>query len=166
LYEDANVYDLDGKKIGKVSKDLDSDYLLITKKGLITDEEFRVPVSCVSHFTSSDGHLSIRLKINRSRLKYGFEILSGGSGGAIPSSHQPKLIPTSKEVIRYTVNEAELKNKEQSDLEHNITNTSSYRNYRMPRDVFFVCDMCMKKFDKEEKLQVHRGIKHNAATGI
>jgi hypothetical protein len=26
--------------------------------------------------------------------------------------------------------------------------------------------MCMEKFDKEEKLQVHRGLKHNAATGI
>jgi hypothetical protein len=100
-------------------------------------------------------------------LKYGFEILSGGSGGAITSSHQPKLIPTSKEVIRYTVNEAELKNKEQSDLEHNITSSSSsYRNFRMPRGTFFVCDMCMEKFDKEEKLQVHRGLKHNAATGI
>jgi hypothetical protein len=24
----------------------------------------------------------------------------------------------------------------------------------------------MEKFDKEEKLQVHRGLKHNAATGI
>jgi hypothetical protein len=166
LYEDAYVYDLDGKNIGKVSRVLDSDYLLVKKRGLLTDEEFRVPISCISHFTSSDGHLSIRLNINRDRLKYGFEVLSGASGGAIPSSHQPNLIPTSKEVIRYTVNEAELKNKEQSDLEHNITNSSFYKNYRTPRDTFFVCEMCMERFDKQEKLQVHRGLKHNAATGI
>jgi hypothetical protein len=64
------------------------------------------------------------------------------------------------------VNEAELKNKEQSDLEHNITNSSFYKNYRTPRDTFFVCEMCMEQFDKQEKLQVHRGLKHHAATGI
>jgi len=60
-------------------------------------------VSCVSHFNSSEDHLSITLTIDQSSLKHGFEIISGGSGGAIPSTHEPELIPTSKETIRYTV---------------------------------------------------------------
>ena len=103
MYEDAYVYDSVGKRIGKVSKVINSDYIIVRKKGLISDEEFQIPVSCVSHFNSSDDHLSITLTIDQSSLKHGFEIISGGSGGAIPSTHEPELIPTSKETIRYTV---------------------------------------------------------------
>lgn len=151
LYEDAYVYDSDGKKIGKVSRVINSDYLLVRRKGLLTDEEFRIPISCVSHFNSSDGNSSIRLNINQSRLKHGFEFISGGSGGAIPSSHEPKLIPTSKEVIRYTVNDAELKNKEQrSDLEKDITSSSPYRKDRLPQDTSsYVTCVCKSSIMKK-----------------
>jgi len=103
MYEDAYVYDSVGKRIGKVSRVINSDYIIVRKKGLISDEEFQIPVSCVSHFNSSEDHLSITLTIDQSSLKHGFEIISGGSGGAIPSTHEPELIPTSKETIRYTV---------------------------------------------------------------
>lgn len=103
MYENASVYDSVGKKIGTVSKVIDSNYIIVTKKGLISDEEFQIPVSCVSHFNSMQDHLSITLTIDQSRLKHGFEVVSGGSGGAIPCTHEPELIPTSKESIRYTV---------------------------------------------------------------
>jgi uncharacterized protein len=42
LYEDAYVYDSDGKNIGKVSRVLDSDYLLVKKRGLLTEGRFEV----------------------------------------------------------------------------------------------------------------------------
>ena len=76
MYEDAYVYDSLGKKVGKVSRVINSDYLVVTKTGLISDEEFQIPVSCVSHFKSSDGDLSITLTIDKSCLKHGFEIMS------------------------------------------------------------------------------------------
>ena len=82
MYEDAYVYDSVGKRIGKVSKVINSDYIIVRKKGLISDEEFQIPVSCVSHFNSSDDHLSITLTIDQSSLKHGFEIISGGCGGS------------------------------------------------------------------------------------
>jgi len=117
LYEGATVYDLDGKFVGEVSKVVNSDYFLAEKKGLLSDEGFRVPVSCILHFSSSNNNLSIRLNINQSRLKHGSEVISGTSGGSIPSSHEPDLVPTSKQVIRYTVNETEYHNEQGSDLE-------------------------------------------------
>src|SRR5512145_2811775 len=114
MYEDAHVYDSVGKKIGKVSRVINSDYIVVRKKGLISDEEFQIPVNCVSHFNSSEDHLSITLTIDQSCLKHGFEVISCGSGGAIPSAHEPELIPTSKETIRYTVDEIQHGNNQSS----------------------------------------------------
>lgn len=44
MYEDAYVYDSTGKGIGKVSKVINSDYIMVKKKGLISDEEFQIPI--------------------------------------------------------------------------------------------------------------------------
>lgn len=91
------IYDSVGKLIGKVSMCVNHDYLLVKKKGVLTNEEFRVPVSSILHFYSSsnDNNVSIKLKINQSRLKHGFANISGVNGGSIPSTHEPGLIPTS-----------------------------------------------------------------------
>jgi len=99
MYEGASVYDSGGKLIGKVSTFVNHDYLLVKKKGVLTNEEFRVPVSCISHFySSSNDNVSIRLKVDQFRLKHGSEVISDVIGGSIPSTHEPDLIPTSKEV--------------------------------------------------------------------
>ena len=167
MYEGASVYDLGGKLIGKVSTFVNNDYLLVKKKGVLTNEEFWVPVSSISHFySSSNDNVSIRLKVDQSRLKHGSEVISGASGGSVPSTHEPDLIPTSKEVLRYTVNETEFDNEQGSSLDTDITTSSEYRKDRMPQDTFFACDMCTEKFDNEEKLQAHRSLKHNAAIGV
>jgi hypothetical protein len=166
MYEGASVYDSGGKMIGKVSRFVNHDYLLVKKKGVLTNEEFRVPVSSISHFYSSKDNVSVRLKIDQSRLKHGSEVVNGASGGSIPSTHEPGLIPTSKEVVRYTVNESEFHNEQGSKLDTDITNSPEYRIDRMPQDAFFTCDMCTEKFDSEEKLQIHRNLKHNAAIGV
>ncbi|HYZ60352.1 MAG TPA: hypothetical protein VE544_11900 [Nitrososphaeraceae archaeon] len=145
MYEGASVYDSGGKMIGKVSTFVNHDYLLVKKKGVLTNEEFRVPVSNISHFYSSNDDVSIGLKIDQSRLKHGSEVISGASGGSIPSTHEPDLVPTSKEVIRYTVNESEFNNKKGSDLDTDITSSSKYRKDRMPQNTLFACDMCAGK---------------------
>jgi hypothetical protein len=166
LYEGATVYDLDGKFLGKVSRVVNSDYFLAEKKGLLSDEEFRVPISCILHFSSSNNNLSIRLNINQSKLKHGSEVIRGTSGGSIPSSHEPDLIPTSKEVIRYTVNETEYHNEQGSELQKDIINSVEYKKDRIPEEINFACDLCTEKFDNEERLQIHRSLKHNTAIGV
>jgi hypothetical protein len=166
MYEDAYVYDSVGKKIGKVSRVINSKYIIVRKKGLISDEEFQIPVACVSHFNSSDDHLSITLTIDQSCLKHGFEVISGGSGGAIPSAHEPELIPTSKETIRYTVDETQHGNNQSSLNDASFTNSSSYMVDRLPQDSSFICDMCSKRLDNQEKLQAHRELEHNTATDV
>jgi hypothetical protein len=42
MYNDAQVYDSLGKRIGKVSKVINSDYIIVTETGLISDEEFQI----------------------------------------------------------------------------------------------------------------------------
>jgi hypothetical protein len=166
MYEYAYVYDSVGKRIGKVSRVINSDYIIVRKKGLISDEEFQIPVSCVSHFNSSDDHLSITLTIEQSSLKHGFEIISGGSGGAIPSTHEPELIPTSKETIRYTVDETHHGNNPSNLNDNTFANSSSYMTDRLPQDSSFLCDMCTKRLDNQEKLRVHRMSEHNTAIDV
>ncbi|MGH9988733.1 MAG: hypothetical protein ACRD8W_32785, partial [Nitrososphaeraceae archaeon] len=46
------------------------------------------------------------------------EVINGASGGSIPSTHEPDLIPTSKEVVRYTVNETEFDNEQRVFFRH------------------------------------------------
>ncbi len=68
MYKDTQVYDSLGKRVGKVSKVINSDHIIVTKTGLISDEEYQIPLSCVSHFNSSDDNLSISLSIDQSCL--------------------------------------------------------------------------------------------------
>jgi hypothetical protein len=165
MYENAQVYDSLGKRIGKVSKVINSDYIIVTKTGLISDEEYQIPLSCVSHFNSSDDNLSIALSIDQSCLKHGFEIISGASGGAIPSAQEPELIPTSKETIKYTVDEIRHGHNPPT-RDNSFTNTPSYVCDRLPQDTTFICDMCTKRFDNQDKLRAHRMSAHNSAIDV
>jgi hypothetical protein len=123
-------------------------------------------VSCVSHFNSSEDHLSITLTIDQSCLKHGFEIISGGSGDAIPSTHEPDLIPTSKETIRYTVDETQHGNNQSNLNDNTFANSSSYMTDRLPQDTSFICDMCTKRLDNQEKLRAHRMSEHNTVIEV
>lgn len=162
MYKDAQVYDSLGIRVGKVSKVINSNYSVVTKTGLISDEEYQIPLSCVSHFNSSDDNLSISLSIDQPCLKYGFEVISGASGDAIPSTHEPGLIPTSKETIRYTVDEIRHGNNPPTQ-DNSFTNTPPYVRVQ---DISFICDMCTKRFDNQDKLRTHRMSEHNSARDV
>lgn len=79
-----------------------------------------------------------RLKVIQSRLKHGSEVISGARGGFIPSTHEPDLIPSSKEVVRYTVNEMEFDNKQGSNLDTDIISSPRYTKMH----TYLACDMC------------------------
>lgn len=117
-------------------------------------------------FQFIEDHLSITLTIDQSDLKHGFEVISGASGGAIPSDHEPELIPTSKETIQYTVDETQHGNNQSRLSDSSFINCSTYFVDRLPQDSSFICDMCSERLDNKEKLQTHRVSEHNTATDV
>jgi sporulation protein YlmC with PRC-barrel domain len=78
LEKDTEVITSDGKKIGKVKRIENEDYFIVYKKGLLTDEEIRVPVSAI--ITRKDGSVNsepIRLNMSEETLKHGYEFVQG-----------------------------------------------------------------------------------------
>src|SRR5215210_3775891 len=78
LEEDTEVITSDGKKIGKVKRIENDSYFIVYKKGLLTDEEIRVPVSAI--LPRKDGSVNsqpIRLNMREETLKHGYEFVHG-----------------------------------------------------------------------------------------
>src|SRR5215213_10136222 len=74
LEEGTEVITSDGKKIGKVKRIENEDYFIVSKKGLLTDEEIRVPVTAIlTRNGGSADNEPIRLNMSEETLKHGFE---------------------------------------------------------------------------------------------
>jgi hypothetical protein len=87
-YKNAQVVTSDGKKIGTV-KSIDSNSLVVFKKGLIRNEEFHIPTIAVSHYVSRSGKdtednriskirtdsVSIKLNLSENEVKHGYEFV-------------------------------------------------------------------------------------------
>jgi sporulation protein YlmC with PRC-barrel domain len=72
LEEDTEVITSDGKKIGKVKTIENEDYFIVSKKGLLTDEEIRVPVTAIlARKGDSADNEPIRLNMSEETLKHG-----------------------------------------------------------------------------------------------
>ncbi|HZT35728.1 MAG TPA: hypothetical protein VFA15_07400, partial [Nitrososphaera sp.] len=70
----AEVITSDGEKIGQLSG-IEKDSLFVYKKGLLTDEQFKIPASSISEEASTPD--SVRLKLSEEELKHGREFLQG-----------------------------------------------------------------------------------------
>src|SRR5215218_7595743 len=74
--ENSEVITLDGKKIGKVKRTENDDYFIVYKKGLLTDEEFRVPVSAILTKENISGNgKPIMLNMSEQTLKHGYQFV-------------------------------------------------------------------------------------------
>jgi hypothetical protein len=150
-YKGAQVYTLEGKKIGRI-KDVDSGYFTAFRRGILTDEKFRIPMSAISTVEKVGSSTIVRLSLKEEQVKHGYEFAKGRPnsefiGGSLAS--EPK-IPAERQVIRYE----SIHTEEESRIE------------RPPAISEYVCDMCDEKFDSPQKLQEHRGMQHKAPTGI
>jgi sporulation protein YlmC with PRC-barrel domain len=172
LEEDMEVITSDGKKIGKVKKIENDNYFIVYKKGLLTDEEIRVPVSAIS--PRKDGSVNsepIRLNMSEETLKHGYEFVQGEPNSEFMhgiKESEPKLTLEKQRVHFEPVEPVEESNKRgmssppvakqhQAVLkpgEESITTT------------LYSCDMCAAKFNKSEELQKHRGESHKAPVNI
>ena len=173
LEEDTEVITSDGKKIGKVKRIENDSYFTVYKKGLLTDEEIRVPVSAI--LPRRDGSANsqpIRLNMSEETLKHGHEFVQGQPNSEFVhgiKESEPKLTLEKQLVHFEPVEPVEEPNK------RGISSPPVSRQHQAvlkPGEEssittsLYSCDMCAAKFDKSEKLQKHRGESHKAPVNI
>jgi hypothetical protein len=171
LKEDAEVITSDGKKIGNVKRKENEDYFLVYKKGLLTDEEFRVPISAiVPEKDGSSNNKPIRLNMTEESLKHGREIVEGQPNSEFMHGRresEPKLGPQ-KQVIHFDPVEPAEESKNWGISSPPVT--GDHQAVLKPGDehnrTLYSCDMCLAKYDNSEDLQKHRGEIHKAPVNI
>jgi hypothetical protein len=172
LEEDTEVITSDGKKIGKVKRIENDSYFIVYKKGLLTDEEIRVPVSAIS--PRKDGSINsepIRLNMSEDTLKHGRELVQGEANSEFMhgiKESEPKLtlekqlvhfepVEPAEEPNRSGISSPPVAKQHQAVLKSGEETTTA---------ALYTCDMCAAKFDKSEDLQLHRGESHKAPVNI
>lgn len=75
-YRGADVYTLEGKKVGRI-REINSRYFTAFKRGIITDEEFRIPISSISAVESHGNVTVVRLSLKEEQVKHGYEFAKG-----------------------------------------------------------------------------------------
>jgi len=171
LEEDTEVITSDGKKIGKVKRIENEDYFIVSKKGLLTDEEIRIPVTAiVTRKGGSADNEPIRLNMSEETLKHGFEYMQSEPNSDFMHGKQesePK-VSLKKQVIRFEpivqteeANKTGISSPPVSKQHEAVLKTSEDGTRSL-----FSCDMCPEKFDKSEELQRHRGESHKAPVNI
>jgi hypothetical protein len=172
IEEDTEVITSDGKKIGKVKRIENDSYFIVYKKGLLTDEEVRVPVGAI--LPKKDGSVNsepIRLNMSEKTLKHGFEFVQGEPNSEFMhgiKESEPKLTLEKQLVHFEPVEPVEEPNK------RGISSppvTEQHQAVLKPGEKstttsLYTCDMCAAKFDKSEALQKHRGESHKAPVNI
>src|SRR5215216_5510967 len=104
LKEDTEVITSDGKKIGKVKTIENEDYFIVSKKGLLTDEEIRVPATAIlARKGDSADNEPIRLNMSEETLKHGFEFVQAQPNSEFMHGKQESELKVSlqKQVIRF-----------------------------------------------------------------
>jgi hypothetical protein len=168
--ENTEVITLDGKKIGKVKKIENDGYFIVYKKGLLTDEEFRIPLRAVL----TRGNISakdepIRLNMSEQTLKHGYQFVQAGPNSQFMhgiKESEPK-VKLEKQVMHFEpVEPVEEPNKT------GISSPPVSKQYQAvlkqgeESSTLYSCDMCPAKFNKAEELQKHRSESHKAAFNI
>ena len=171
LEEEVEVITSDGKKIGKVKRIENEDYFIVSKKGLLTDEEIRVPVTAIlTRRGGSADNEPIRLNMNEETLKHGFEFVQAQPNSEFmhgKRESEPK-VSLEKQVIRFepVVPTEEANKTGISSPPVTKQHEAVLKNGEDSTTSFYSCDMCPAKFDKSEELQRHRGESHKAPVNI
>lgn len=151
-FRGAEVYTLEGKRVGRI-KEINSGYFTALKRGIVTDEEFRIPMSAVSAVENEGSAIIVRLSLKEDQVKHGREFAKGKPNSEFASGaaeSEPK-IPVEKQMIHY-------------ESSHPVE--ASRTAERPPPISEYLCDMCDEKFGSPSELQEHRALRHKAPTGI
>ena len=152
----TEVYSSDGENVGKVAK-VNDKYFTTRKRGLVTDEEYRIPITAVSNIEPSYTSYALKLTLSSGQLRHGYEFLKERPNSEIVSgaSQSEFKIPSEKPVLHYEALEP---------LEGNVSVTTSREG--LSSRIEYSCDQCRAKFDDSSALQKHRGDAHKAPVGI
>ncbi len=157
MLENSKVYTSDGKSAGKITK-VNTEYFTTYKKGLVTDEEYRIPLDAISSVQPANDDASIvRLALTEDQLKHGYEFVKGKPNSEFVSGEEesePK-VPFEKQLIHYEA---------MKPLEENIAIAPPTEG--LPQNIEYSCDMCAEKFDDANSLQKHRAEIHKGPVGI
>ena len=148
------------KKIGKVTK-IDRNHLIVYRKGIVSDEEYKIPTSAITHFNREKR--SIKLKLTENELKHGFEFVKAKPNSDLVAgkTNSGYKMPLEKELIHYEPLGAEEKgNNNNNDAIRDNKNEKLLTSNNNVHE--FICEMCMERFDESNKLQRHRINTHNA----
>jgi hypothetical protein len=145
------------KKIGKVTK-IDRNYLVVYRKGVVSDEEYRIPTSAITHFNREERR--INLKLSKNQLKHGFEFVKAkpNSDFVAGKTNSGYKILLEKELVHYESLGAEEKG---SSNDNNIIDNIKNEKLSSSTTNEFICEMCMERFNESNKLQRHRIDNHN-----
>jgi hypothetical protein len=171
LEEDTEVITSDGKKIGKVKRRENEDFFIVYKRGLLTDEEIRVPVSAIlPREDDSVNSEPIRLNLTEQTLKHGYEFMQGEPNSEFMhgiKESEPKLA-LEKQLIHFEPVEPAEESNNRGISSPPVTN--QHQAVLKPGEegtrTLYSCDMCPAKFDKSDELQKHRGESHKAPVNI
>jgi hypothetical protein len=170
IEENTEVISIDGKNIGKVRRIENDRYLIVYKKGLFADEEFRIPISAIgTGENSSKNNKSIRLNIREEELKHGYEFTQAAPNSDFMhgiKESEPK-VRLEKQVIHFEpIGSAEEANKTGISSPPVSKHHQAVEKQGEEITSLYSCDMCPAKFEKDHELQQHRGQSHKAAVNI
>src|SRR5919198_2767451 len=139
------------KKIGKVTK-IDRNHLIVYRKGIVSDEEYKIPTSAITHFNREKR--SIKLKLTENELKHGFEFVKAkpNSDFVAGKTNSGYKILLEKELVHYESLGAEEKG---SSNDNNIIDNIKNEKLSSSTTNEFICEMCMERFNESNKLQRH-----------
>lgn len=152
--ENARVYTADEKDVGRVTE-VGPEYFTSMKKGVVVDEEYRIPLDAISDIAAENGAPVVRLTLKREQLKHGYGFAKGRPNSEFVSGEsesEPKM--PGKQVIHYEATKP---------LEENIAISPKSE---PPAGGMYSCDMCEEKFDRASSLQKHRSKAHKGPVGV
>jgi len=148
----AEVYTLEGKRVDRI-KEINISYFTAFKRGLVTDEEFRIPISAISAVENHGGATVRRLSLKEERVEHGNEFakVRPNSEFVSEAARSGSKIQVEKQVIHY----------ESAHAAGEIRTAD-----RPPAISEYLSNMCDEKFGSPSKLQQHRAVQHKAPSGI
>lgn len=157
----ADVISSDGQKIGQL-RGSDGEFLLVHSKGLLKEEQFRIPRSAVEHKESTTGN--IVLNLSKEQLLHGREIIEGKPNSALVHGEKSNQdLGIGKQTIRYEP-APQAENMSQGGSSSPIAIEKTSPNYKAPAG--YSCDMCNATFLDARSLDAHRRNFHGGPTGI
>ena len=148
---------VDNQNLGKViaiDETKQNRYIIALKKGLLKDEEFRIPANSIINVSLNESKLTINLK--EDEVKHGYELSNQrdpSSDLISGKSNSSFSIPFQKDKIKYQ--------SLSSDLEKPYTKSDD----SVKVDTY-ICEMCQDQFKDISQFESHRKNKHSGPIGI